>query len=98
MGARLDEAGVGIAIHDAVVTLTGHVASYSERFAAERGAKRVAGVTAIANDLVVKPPSSMDRDDTRLAEAAVQALRWHSDVPAAAPTVGFRLCSAETYQ
>jgi osmotically-inducible protein OsmY len=78
----LDEAGVGVGVHDGVVTLSGHVASYSERIAAERATKRVAGVNAIANDLVVKLPSSMERDDTDLAEAAVRALRWRSDVPA----------------
>jgi osmotically-inducible protein OsmY len=78
---RIDEAGIGVGVEDGVVTLSGHVSSYAERSLAEKAAKRVAGVGAIANELVVKLPSSMERDDTDIAEAALRALRWRSDIP-----------------
>jgi osmotically-inducible protein OsmY len=77
----LDEAGIGVSVHDGVVTLNGHVLSYSERTAAEKAAKRVFGVHAVANDLVVKLPGGRERDDTDIAEAAIRALRWHTSIP-----------------
>jgi osmotically-inducible protein OsmY len=77
----IDEAGIGVSVHDSVVTLNGHVRSYSERTAAEKAAKRVFGVHAVANELVVKLPSSKERDDTDIAEAALRALRWHTSIP-----------------
>jgi osmotically-inducible protein OsmY len=77
----LDEAGIGVSVEDGAVTLTGHVSTYSEKTAAERATKRVHGVHAVANDLVVKLPSSKERDDTDIAEAAARALQWRSDVP-----------------
>jgi osmotically-inducible protein OsmY len=77
----LDEAGIGVSVHDGVVTLNGHVLSYSERTAAEKAAKRVFGVHAVANDLVVKLPGGRERDDTDIAEAALRALRWHTSIP-----------------
>jgi len=77
----LDEAGIGVSVHDGVVTLGGHVGSYSEKSAAERAAKRVFGVHAVADELVVKLPGSKERDDTDIAEAALRALRWHTRVP-----------------
>jgi osmotically-inducible protein OsmY len=78
---RIDEAGIGVSVEDGVVTLSGHVSSFAERTSAERATKRVAGVKAIANELVVKLPFSMERDDTDIAEAAVKALGWRSDIP-----------------
>jgi osmotically-inducible protein OsmY len=77
----LDEAGIGVSVHDGVVTLDGHVLSYSERTAAEKAAKRVFGVHAVANDLDVKLPGGRERDDTDIAEAALRALRWHTSIP-----------------
>jgi len=43
-----------VAAKDGVVTLTGFVSSYWEKDAAEKAAKRVYGVKAVANDLEVK--------------------------------------------
>jgi osmotically-inducible protein OsmY len=66
---------------DGVVTLEGVVPRYREKKAAEKAVKRVAGVRAVANDLEVRLLGKHRRDDTRLAEAAVRALEWHSYVP-----------------
>jgi osmotically-inducible protein OsmY len=77
----LNAAEIGVGVTDSVVTLSGHVASYVERRAAEKATKRVAGVRAVANDLTVKLPSAAARDDTDIAQAAVRALKWHSMVP-----------------
>ena len=40
----IDEAGIGVAVNDGVVTLTGHVKNFAEKMAAERAATRVDGV------------------------------------------------------
>jgi hypothetical protein len=60
----LDTPGIGVAVHGDTVTLTGHVRSYAEKRAAEKAVKRVHGVIAVANDLEVRLPSSLQRDDT----------------------------------
>lgn len=77
----LDAAAIGVAVSDGVVTLTGHARTFAEKQAAEYAAKRVAGVMAVANDVEVRLPSSMVRDDTDLAHAALTALKWNTRVP-----------------
>ena len=49
---------VSVIADDGVITLTGFTHSFQEKYAAERAAKRVFGVKAVANDIVVKPRSS----------------------------------------
>lgn len=77
----LDAAGIRVAVNDGAVTLTGHVRSYADRRLAERAAKRVSGVVAVANELEVRIPGDLRRDDTDLAQAAAAALRWSVSVP-----------------
>jgi osmotically-inducible protein OsmY len=64
-----------VAVKDGVVTLTGFVRSYIEKYEAERDAKRVSGVVALANDLEVRLPSSDERPDPEIAREAVTALK-----------------------
>ena len=78
----VDAAHIGISVKDGIVTLSGHVSSYAEKFAAERAAKRVYGVKAIANELEVKLPGSSQRTDEDIAAAAVGALKSNLSVPA----------------
>lgn len=73
---------IGVSVKDGIVTLTGHVSSYSEKYAAERAAKRVYGVKAVANELDVKLAVSGRRTDEDIASAAVNALRSNVAVPA----------------
>lgn len=84
---RLDASKIGVATIGGVVTLTGSVASYAEKIAAERAARRVGGVKGIANDLEVHLPGFSQRGDTELAEAALQALQADVTVPADRITV-----------
>lgn len=77
----LDVPGIGVAVHEGAVTLTGHVRSYAEKRAAEKAAKRVQGVDAVANELEVRLPSSLRKDDTDIATAAAEAIRWSTPVP-----------------
>jgi len=64
-----------------VVTLTGHVATYAEKRAAETAAGRVKGVKGIAEEIEVKLPFDVKRGDDDVALAAVQRLGWSSMVP-----------------
>lgn len=78
----IDAASIGVAAGgDGVVTLSGHVGSYTEKRKAEKAAKRVVGVQGVANQLVVMLPEAASRDDTDIAQAALQALTWDTSVP-----------------
>jgi osmotically-inducible protein OsmY len=79
--SSIDAPGIGVAVHDGSVTLTGHVRSFTEKRAAEKAAKRVHGVVAVANDVEVRLPGSLQRDDTDVAAAIASALRWSAPVP-----------------
>src|SRR5947209_5960204 len=72
---------IGVSVKDGVVTLTGFVESYAKKYNAERAAKRVYGVKAVANDIEVKLPSANERPDPEIARAAVQALESRVAIP-----------------
>jgi osmotically-inducible protein OsmY len=71
---------VAVAVKDGVVTLSGFVHTYWEKDAAEKAAKRVYGVKAVANDIEVK--STWTRTDPEIAREAVQELQSHVSLPA----------------
>ena len=77
----VNAAHIGVAANNGVVTLSGHVPSYAEKFAAERAAKRVYGVKAVAEELEVKMPGSARRTDEEIAAACVSALKTDYAVP-----------------
>jgi len=74
-------AHIGVAVHDGVVTLTGHVTSFVEKHLAEAAAGRVKGVKAIAEEVEVRLPFDHQRGDEEIAAAAVTRLEWDVSVP-----------------
>lgn len=64
-----------------MVTLAGYVQSYAQKRAAEHAVTKVAGVRAVAEDIQVKLPTSSQRSDTEIAHAAINALKWDTEVP-----------------
>jgi len=78
----VNPAHIGVTVKEGIVTLTGHVSSYAEKYAAEKAAKRVYGVKAVANELDVKLPGDSRRTDEDIARAAVNALKANILVPA----------------
>ena len=74
-------ANVGVSSKNGVITLSGHVPSYAAKYAAERVAKRVIGVHAVADELDVKLPGSSQRSDQDIALACVAALTANVSVP-----------------
>ncbi len=71
----LDATDIAISVKKGVVTLTGFVKSYTDKYEAETAAKRVAGVTGVANDLEVRMPAVDERPDPDIARDAVAALK-----------------------
>jgi osmotically-inducible protein OsmY len=71
----LDAKDIAVSVDNGVVTLTGFVKSYTEKYEAEAAAKRVAGVVAVANDLEVRMPAVDERPDPDIARDAVAALK-----------------------
>jgi osmotically-inducible protein OsmY len=78
---RVDAREIGVAAKDGVVTLSGHVSTYSERVGAEEVTTKVKGVRGIANEVEVKLGKEGQRSDTEIAAAAVTALGRHVAVP-----------------
>jgi osmotically-inducible protein OsmY len=76
---EFDASMVGVSAHEGIVTLTGYVDTFAAKLAAERAARRVYGVKAIANELEVR--LSEERIDPDIAKDAVEALRNRIDVP-----------------
>lgn len=77
----VNAAHIGVSVNNGIVTLTGHAPSFAEKFGAERAAKRVFGVSAVANELDVKLPGNSFRHDQDLASACVAALKANIAVP-----------------
>lgn len=73
---------IAVSVRGGVVTIAGTVDSYAQRYSAERAVMRVKGARAVANELTVKLPNGLERSDSELAHAAVDALRWTVQVPA----------------
>ncbi len=65
---------IGVTADDGVVTLTGHVASFAEKQAAETAARRVKGVKAVAEEIEVRLPFYGERGDDEIAAAAINRL------------------------
>ncbi len=76
----LNSSEVGVAVKDGVVTLSGQVDSYAKKVAAEKAAKKISGVKAIAEDIHVGVSPSYRKTDTEIAEAVINALKWHAAV------------------
>lgn len=77
----VDAAGIGVAVEDGAVILTGEVDQHSERLAAKRAARRVRGVSTVVDALTVHPKSSITITDTDVAREVRRALQWADNVP-----------------
>jgi len=77
----VDAAEIGVSVNSGVVTLSGTVESYPQKWAAERAAERVKGVKAVTDEIEVRLPGARERTDSDIARAAVNALEWNTLVP-----------------
>ena len=76
---EVDTSLVGVSAQDGIVSLSGHVDTYAGKLAAEKAARRVYGVKAVANELEVRLAS--ERIDPDIAKDTIEALRNRIDVP-----------------
>jgi osmotically-inducible protein OsmY len=79
---KINAAHIGVQAQNGVVTLSGHVESYAEKWNAEDAAKRVAGVKALAIDVDVILPNSSKKSDSEIALAVANAIKsntYHLD-------------------
>jgi osmotically-inducible protein OsmY len=77
----LDASEIGVAVKNGIVTLSGIVDSYSKKIVAEKVAKKIAGVRALAVDMQVGLSPNYRKTDSEIAEGVANALRWHTMIP-----------------
>jgi osmotically-inducible protein OsmY len=77
----INVANVAVAADRGTVTLSGSIASYTEKWAAERDTRHVRGVVSVVDKLEVRLPPASERNDADLVGTANDALRWNSLVP-----------------
>jgi len=75
----VDASAIGVAAHEGAVTLTGFIDSYAGKLAAERAAKQVRGVRAVANDVQVR--LKLARTDEDIARDAARVLFLNTSLP-----------------
>jgi osmotically-inducible protein OsmY len=76
---EVDQTDIAVKVNGGVVMLTGYVRSPFEKYRAEAAAKRIAGVTAVANDLAVRTPLGGRPTDPEIARDVVAAIK--SELP-----------------
>ena len=71
----LDATDIAVSVKNGVVTLTGFVHSYVDKYETEAAAKRVAGVVGMANDIEVRLRNVDAKPDPEIAREAVAAIK-----------------------
>ena len=77
----IDSANIGVTAENGVITLSGHVPSYTQKLAVERAAWRVRGVKAVAQEIEVRLASDKQVADDQIAHRALNILAWNTMVP-----------------
>lgn len=79
---EVDAAGIGVAVQEGTVTLSGEVRTTAEQVAAKKAALRVRGVIALVDQLRVHPGGSgVASTDLDVAKEVDHALRAAANVP-----------------
>jgi len=82
---EVDETDIATKVQDGIVMLSGFARNYYEKHLAEITVKRVGGVTAVANDLEIRPAAGQNSTDPEIARAALAALK--AELPASWETI-----------
>ncbi len=77
----VDAANIGVTVDRGIVTLTGHVATYAEKVAAEAVVTKIKGVKGIAEEIEVRPEGTNRTADDEIAKRASNVLTWNVVVP-----------------
>lgn len=76
----LNASEIGVSVKNGIVTLSGLVDSFLKKITAEKAAKRVSGVKAVAEDIQVGISPGFRKTDAEIAEVVLNALKWHTAV------------------
>jgi osmotically-inducible protein OsmY len=77
----VDAEHIGVAVNGKVVTLSGKVNSFFEKWSAEKAALRVLGVQGLTIEIDVKIPNDHQRTDEDLARSINTLLGWNTAIP-----------------
>jgi osmotically-inducible protein OsmY len=77
----VDHSEIGVSVSGGVVTLNGLVKSYAQKVAAEKDARRVYGVKAIAEEIKVRYPGDPKTSDTEIARRIIDLFSWNVLIP-----------------
>ncbi len=72
---------IGVTVCNHIVTLTGHVDSFYEKWAAEKATQRVTGVQGLAIEIDVNIPRDRHRNDEDIARMVQSLLSWNTAIP-----------------
>lgn len=79
--SSINATGIGVAVKNGVVTLTGEVSGYYEKAAAENAVMRVKGVRAVVEEIETTLSKGAKRSDEDIANAVLRQLKWNQLVP-----------------
>jgi osmotically-inducible protein OsmY len=71
----LHAAEIGVMAKDGIISLTGVVDSLTKKIEAENAAKKVVGVQALVENIVVKFPSSWSKSDVEIAKEVLHGFK-----------------------
>ncbi|WP_454883296.1 BON domain-containing protein [Sphingomonas oryzagri] len=77
----VDHTHIGVTVSDGIVTLSGFAISYMEKVAAEKVARRVAGVRGIAEEIKVRFPADRKTGDAEIAKRIAAIFDWNVSIP-----------------
>ena len=78
---EVNASGIGTAVRDGVVTLSGEVRTIAERRAVTRGAMRVRGVSAVVDDITIHSDSEHSITEVEIAQEVAHALKSANNIP-----------------
>jgi osmotically-inducible protein OsmY len=77
----VDSTNIGVAVEKGIMTMSGHVGSYSEKMAAETAVRRVRSASGIAEEIKVRYPSDKKTADDQIAERANAIIARDAQIP-----------------
>lgn len=76
----LNSSEIGVSVKNGIVSLSGTVDNYAKKIMAEKAARKIEGVKAVAEEIEVKLADSGWRDDVEIAEAILNTLKWQTSL------------------
>jgi len=78
---RINASGIGVAVENGIVTLSGHVGTYAERVAAEQCVAGIRSVRGVAQEIEVRYPNHKKIADDEIAARVLKIIDWDTTIP-----------------